>query len=153
MLCSSGFCLNANIYYLRVSNKLTHLMDELEKQGRNDVLRSLASIILFSIYVSVTYHVALGQIDKTKLVVHIVRFSFTLLILYLIFQGYSWARNLFTVLAALGIIMLILPLFNDLPIINKIPLLSGLVVYSLAIYRLNFSATVKAYFSYKNENR
>ncbi|GAA4213293.1 hypothetical protein GCM10022289_45270 [Pedobacter jeongneungensis] len=128
-------------------------MDEMEKQGRNDILRSLASILLFSLYVSVTYHVSLGHVDQDKLVVHIIRFLLTVLIFYLIFQGYSWARNLFSVLTAIGLVILIPPVFEDAPIVNKIPLFVGLVVYSLALYRLNFSANAKAYFAYVKENR
>lgn len=128
-------------------------MNELEKQGRNDILRSMASILLFSIYVSVFYHITLGHVDKEKLVVHIIRFLLAILILYLIYQGYSWAKNLFSVLTAIGIVILIPPVFEDAPIINKIPLFSGLVVYLLALYRLNFSANAKAYFAYAKENR
>ncbi len=128
-------------------------MNELEKQGRNDILRSLASNILFSIYVSVSYHISLGYVDGSKLVVHIVRFLLTLIILYLVFQGYSWARNLFSVLIAIGIVMLVPPVFNDVPLVNKIPLFTGLLIYSLTLYRLNFSPNSKAYFAYTKAHR
>ncbi|MGN8059805.1 hypothetical protein ACTJKN_26240 [Pedobacter sp. 22163] len=128
-------------------------MDEFEKKGRNDILRSLASMLLFSIYVLVTYHVALGYIDKSKLVVQVIRLVLTGLMLYLVFKGYSWARNLFTVLTALSMLILIPAIFNDSAIENKIPLFTGLIIYSLALYRVNFLASAKAYFEYIKANR
>ncbi|MDQ0967939.1 hypothetical protein QFZ20_003342 [Flavobacterium sp. W4I14] len=128
-------------------------MDEFEKKGRNDILRSLASMLLFSIYVLVTYHVALGYIDKSKLVVQVIRLVLTGLMLYLVFKGYSWARNLFSVLTALSMLILIPAIFNDSAIENKIPLFTGLIIYSLALYRVNFLASAKAYFEYIKANR
>ena len=128
-------------------------MNEFEKKGRNDILRSLASMLLFSIYVLVTYHVALGYIDKSKLVVQVIRLVLTGLMLYLVFKGYSWARNLFSVLTALSMLILIPAIFNDSAIENKIPLFTGLIIYSLALYRVNFLASAKAYFEYIKANR
>ncbi|CAH0319314.1 hypothetical protein SRABI27_05187 [Pedobacter sp. Bi27] len=132
---------------------LTHLMNEFEKKGRNDILRSLASMFLFSIYVLVTYHVALGYIDKSKLIVQIIRLVLTVLMLYLVFKGHSWARNLFSALTVLSMLILIPAIFSDNAIENKIPLFTGLIIYSLALYRVNFLASAKAYFEYIKANR
>jgi hypothetical protein len=115
-------------------------------QGKNYTIRIFASVLLFSIHVSVSYHIAVGVVDPKKLIQQLIRFGLTILLMYFIFKGKTWAKNTLTVLLALGIIMASLPRLSSVDPLYKLPLVVAIVIYSAAIYQLNFSKNFKEYF-------
>lgn len=126
-------------------------MNDIEIQGRNNIIRSFASVLLLSIYITVTYHLTLGHVETGKLIQQIIRFILTVLVMFLILKGYKWAKYLLSILFVIGIFMAIPSLSASVPFVNKIPVISLVIIYSLTVYRLIFSLNCIAYFKHMAE--
>lgn len=123
-------------------------MTELAKKGKMDTIRIFASVLLISIYTIVTYNIVVDQVESKKLIQQIIRFCFTLLLMYFVFKGKKWAVIVFTILFSIGALLAAFAIFQNAPFPNKIPLIVMLLIYSLAVYHLNFSKGFKEYFNY-----
>lgn len=122
-------------------------MNHLQTIGRNNTIRVFASMLLISIYTIVTYQLTVEFADTKKLIQQIVRFGLTLLIMYFVFQGKNWAKVTLTILCGLAVFLGVLSLFA-LTWPAHIPIVVMIIIYSLAVYHLNVSASFKAYFDY-----
>ena len=69
-------------------------MNELAKIGKKRTILISISILLVSIHTIYFYHSIRPEIDTTKLAQQIIRFSLTVGLLYLIYIGKYWAKNL-----------------------------------------------------------
>jgi hypothetical protein len=123
-------------------------MNELATKGRNQTIIIFASVLLVSIYTIVSYHLAFPSVEAGKSFQQIVRFVLTVLIMIFIFKGKEWARTLFTVLFSVAVMIAVVSLFSSLPLAGKIPMLVMSIVYSIAVYHLNFSDSFREYFDY-----
>ncbi len=70
--------------------------------------------------------------------------------MYLVFKGKAWAKNVLIILFSLAAIMAIISLFSGISLPNKSPLIVMSMIYSLAVYHLNFSKSFKEFFAYLN---
>ncbi|WP_116790136.1 hypothetical protein [Flavobacterium psychrotrophum] len=125
-------------------------MNHLQITGRNITIRIFAGILLISIFTIVTYQLPLEFLDTKKLIQQIVRFGFTILIMYFVFQGKNWARVMLTILCTLAIFLGIISLFV-LTWPAHIAILLMILIYGMAVYHLNASVSFKAYFKYLQE--
>ena len=126
-------------------------MNELAREGRNKTIKVFASVLLISIYVIVTYHLVREFVETKKLIQQIFRFGFTVLLMYFVFKGKNWAKNIFSVLFSIAILGSLVTLFTSIPFVSKIPFITMILIYSLAVYHLNFSESFKEYFNYLKE--
>jgi hypothetical protein len=90
-------------------------------KGRNLTIRIFASVLLISIYVIVTYQILVDTADAKKLIQQIIRFSLTVLLMYFVFKGKSWAVKVLTVLFSFGVLYAAISLFSAAPLISKTP--------------------------------
>ena len=123
-------------------------MNDLAKQGKITTTRVFASVLLISIYTIASYNLIMENVETKKLVQQIIRFCFTLLLMYFVFKGKKWAVVVFTVLFSIGIITALLALLLKIPFTGKIPFLVMVLIYAVAVYHLNFSKSFKEYFKY-----
>jgi len=128
-------------------------MNELETKGKIQTLRVFASVLLSSLFILVTYQIALGEIDEKKLIQQLIRFGLTVLLMVFIFKGKEWAKNIFTFLFVLGILNGLWFLFKIYTLEGKIPIIFLIIIYSIAIHHLNFSESFKAYFKHLKKNQ
>lgn len=125
-------------------------MNELARQGRSQTIAISISIILISMFVIAFYHIPQDSVDPKKFFQQIVRFVLTLALLYFLFQGKNWARITLLVLFLLAILSGLILLFIPFPVAAKIPILVMIIIYGLGTYKLYFSKSFKAYFTYLN---
>lgn len=123
-------------------------MNEFAIRGRNWTIRIFASVILISIYTIVTYNINISPIDTKKLIQQIIRFSLTVTLMYFVLKGKKWSIIVFTVLFSIAIFMAFLTLFSSVAFAAKIPLIVMIIIYSIAVYHLNFSKNFKEYLDY-----
>ena len=123
-------------------------MTELARRGKMFTIRVFASILLISIYVIVSYNIVIDNVETKKIIQQIIRFALTITLMYFVFRGKKLAVQIFTVLFSVAIIQGLFTLFGATPFIGKIPILIMTIIYSLAIYHLNFSKSFKEYFDY-----
>lgn len=123
-------------------------MTELAHKGKIMTIRVFASMLLISIYTIVTYNIVVPNVETTKLIQQIVRFSFTVLIMYFVFQGKNWAKNLMSILCGLAIIGGLIAIVSPINFVQKIPLIVMILIYSFALYHFNYSPSFKEYFNY-----
>ncbi|MEQ3661962.1 MAG: hypothetical protein ABNG98_07120 [Flavobacterium sp.] len=127
-------------------------MNELAKIGKKRTILISISILLVSIHTIYFYHSIRPEIDTTKLAQQIIRFSLTVGLLYLIYIGKYWAKNLAIILFVLATTVAIYSIFNSIaPLIMKIPLIVMTIVYSFAIYHFQFSKSFKEFINFKEE--
>ncbi|WP_305952694.1 hypothetical protein [Emticicia oligotrophica] len=123
-------------------------MNELAHKGKIMTIRVFASMLLISIYTIVTYNIVVPNVETKKLIQQIVRFSFTVLIMYFVFQGKTWAKNLMSFLCGLAIVGGLISIFTPITFVQKIPLIVMTLIYSFALYHFNFSQSFKEYFNH-----
>lgn len=123
-------------------------MNELARKGKFNTYRIFASVLLVSIYTIVMYNLVKNNVESEKLVQQIIRFCLTILIMVFILKGYRWAVVLFTILFSIATLMGLISLFGEMTFLAKVPILTMTIVYTLAIYHLNFSKSFKEYFNY-----
>ena len=125
-------------------------MNELARHGRGQTIAISISIILISMFVIAFYHIPQDSVDPKKFFQQIVRFVLTLALLYFLFKGKNWARITLLVLFLLAILSGLILLFIPFPVAAKIPILVMIIIYGLGTYKLYFSKSFKAYFTYLN---
>lgn len=123
-------------------------MNELAHKGKIMTIRVFASMLLISIYTIVTYNILVPNVETKKIIQQIVRFALTVLIMYFIFKGMNWAKNIMSVLCAVAILGGLFAIFTPLSLIQKLPLLVLVLIYSFAFYHFNFSKSFKEYFNH-----
>jgi presenilin-like A22 family membrane protease len=127
-------------------------MNLLIKTGRKSTILISISIVLISLQTIYFYHNTLETIIVKKLIQQLTRLVLTIGLLILVYKGKEWAKNLAVVLFSIGSVFSIIALFmEDVNLINKIPLIVIVFIYSLAIYHFGFSKSFKAFFKYQNE--
>ena len=125
-------------------------MNELAKKGKYRTLLVFLSILLVSIHTIYFYHSVRPEIETKKLIQQIIRFCLTIGILYFIYIGKNWAKNLSIILFILATIGAIYGLLNfETPLIIKSPFIVMIMVYSIAIYHLQFSKSFKEFIKFQ----
>jgi hypothetical protein len=126
-------------------------MNELARRGKIATIRIFASVLLISIYTIVTYNLVVDNVETKKIVQQVIRFCFTLLLMYFVLRGQKWAVVIFTILFSIAAVAALFPLFNHESLSRKIPLIVMFLIYTIAVYHLNFSKSFKEYFNYLSE--
>lgn len=125
-------------------------MNELAKKGKYRTLLVFLSILLVSIHTIYFYHSVRPEIETKKLVQQIIRFCLTVGLLYLIYIGKIWAKNFAIILFILAIIVAIYGIFNfETSLTIKSPFIVMIIVYSFAIYHLQFSKSFKEFITFQ----
>lgn len=125
-------------------------MNELAKKGKYRTLLVFLSILLVSIHTIYFYHSVRPEIETKKLIQQIIRFCLTIGVLYFIYIGKNWAKNLSIILFILATIGAIYGLLNfETPLIIKSPFIVMILVYSIAIYHLQFSKSFKEFIKFQ----
>ncbi|MBI1182815.1 hypothetical protein GC194_00995 [bacterium] len=128
-------------------------MDELAMLGKKRTILISISILLISIHTIYFYHATRPEIETKKLAQQIIRFLLTIVLLMLVYKGKNWARILSLVLFSIATIAAVIGLVTlNTSIINKIPLMVMIFVYSMSIYHFGFSKSFKEFFQYQNSN-
>lgn len=126
-------------------------MNELTKIGKKRTILISISILLVSIHSIYFYHSVRPEIESKKLIPQIIRFSLTIGLLIMVYKGKNWARIVSIILFSLAIIGgLIGFVALDAPLINKVPLLVMIFVYSIAIYHFGFGESFKEFYKFQN---
>lgn len=126
-------------------------MNELIQQGRKRTILISISIILVSIHTIYFYHIVRPELDTKKLIQQLVRFVLTLGLLYAVYKGKKWAKNLSIVLFSIAILGALISVVTiNTPIMSKLPLLVMVFVYSMAAYHFGVSKSYKAFFNFQN---
>jgi hypothetical protein len=126
-------------------------MNELAKIGKKRTILISISVLLISIYTIYFYHSIRPEIESKKLIQQLVRFSLTIGLLIMIYKGKNWAKIVSIILFSLALLGILFALgTQEIPFINKVPLLVMVFVYSIAIYHFGFSRSFKEFF--KNQN-
>jgi glucan phosphoethanolaminetransferase (alkaline phosphatase superfamily) len=128
-------------------------MNELAKIGKKRTILISISILLVSIHTIYFYHSIRPEIETKKLIQQVIRFCLTVGLLYLIYIGKYWAKNLAIILFVLATIVAIYSIVNSIvPLIMKTPLIVMSIAYSFAIYHFQFSKSFKEFINFKEEN-
>jgi hypothetical protein len=126
-------------------------MNELAKTGKLRTILIFISILMISIYSIYFYNSVRPEIETDKLTQQIIRFCLTLGLLYLIYIGKNWAKNLGIVLFVFGIIGALYAIFYlNIPLIIKTPFIVMAIIYSFAIYHFQFSKSFKEFIRFQN---
>ncbi len=121
-------------------------MNEVAKTGKRRTLLISVSILLVSIHTIYFYHAVRLDIDAKKLIQQIVRFLLTGGLLVLVYKGKTWAKNVSLVLFSLATISSLIGLFTlETNLVNKVPLMVMVFVYTLSTYHFGFSKSFKAF--------
>lgn len=125
-------------------------MTQLEKLGKKRTILISISVLLVSLHTIYYYQSILPEIDVRKLVQQMIRFAFTVLLLYHVYKGKNWAKIVMIILFSLGSLIGIVSLFLlEQDIVLKIPLLVMIIVYSLSVYHFS-SKSYKVFAKYQN---
>ncbi len=127
-------------------------MDGLIKTGKRRTILVSISILLISIITIFFYHSVRAEIDPKKLVQQIIRFSLTVGLLVMVYKGKKWARTISLILFSLAILGVLIALRIEVPFVNKIPLITLILIYSISIYHFGFSKSFKAFFEFENRD-
>lgn len=127
-------------------------MNELEKSGKIKTILLAISILLISIHTIYFYHSIRPEFETKKFIQQIIRFSLTFALLYYVYIGKKWAKNISIILFSIGLLGAIYAFSSneELPLILKTSFIVMTLVYSIAIYHFAFSKSFKAFFEYQN---
>ena len=129
-------------------------MNELIKLGKKRTILISISILLVSIHTIYFYHSIRPEIESKKLIQQIVRFSFTFGLLIMVYKGKNWAKIVSIVLFSLALLVALFGLLTlEILLINKVPLLVMIFVYSMVIYHFGFAHSFKEFFKYQNSKK
>ena len=129
-------------------------MNELIQLGKRRTILISISILLISIHTIYFYHAVRPEIETKKLIQQIVRFFLTVGLLYLIYIGKNWAKNIAIVLFTLSAIIALYSIFTiNTSILNKTPFIVMLTVYSFAVYHFTFSKSFMAFRNYQKNKK
>ena len=127
-------------------------MNILEAIGKKRTIQISISILLVSIHTIYFYHSVKEDFDTTKFATQMIRFALTGLLLFFLYKGHKWAKIVSIILFSLGAIGAIVGFFLvETNIINKIPFLVMIFVYSMAIYHFAFAESFKAFYKFQNQ--
>ena len=128
-------------------------MNILETIGKKRTIQISISILLVSIHTIYFYHSVKEDFDTTKFATQMIRFALTGLLLFFLYKGHKWAKIVSIILFSLAAIGAIVGFFLvETDIINKIPFLVIIFVYSMAIYHFAFAESFKAFYEYQNQS-
>lgn len=128
-------------------------MNILETIGKKRTIQISISILLVSIHTIYFYHSVKEDFDTTKFATQMIRFALTCLLLYFLYKGHKWAKNISIILFSLAAIGAVIGFFLvETDILNKIPFLVMIFVYSMAIYHFAFAESFKAFYEYQNQS-
>jgi len=129
-------------------------MNEQIRTGRNRTILLSISILMVSIFTIYFYHSVRPEIETKKLVQQIIRFLLTVGLLIAIYQGVKWAKTVAIVLFSLAIAGALFGVISvESALVNKVPLLVMIFVYSMAVYHFGFSKSYQAFFNEQNGKR
>jgi hypothetical protein len=127
-------------------------MNEIIKIGKKRTVLVSISILLVSIHTIYFYHAVRPEIEEKKLIQQIIRFLLTSGLLYLIYIGKNWAKKIVIALFTFSIVFACYSLFTiKTSNINKLPLVTMVLVYSFAIYHFLFSKSFEEFQEYQNK--
>ena len=127
-------------------------MNILETIGKKRTIQISISILLVSIHTIYFYHSVKEDFDTTKFATQMIRFALTGLLLFFLYKGHKWAKIVSIILFSLAAIGAIVGFFLvETNIINKIPFLVMIFVYSMAIYHFAFAESFKAFYKFQNQ--
>ena len=127
-------------------------MTKLEKLGKIRTLLISASIILISLHTIITYQLAHEGPVVKKLIQQIIRFGLTITLLYFLYKGNKWVRNIGLVLFALAFLGAIAGIFTtNSDLISKTPLIVMALIYGLAVYFFGFSTEYAVFREYQRD--
>ncbi|WNJ18245.1 hypothetical protein [Pontibacter sp. G13] len=127
-------------------------MTELIKTGKKRTILISISILLVSLHTIYFYHAVRPDIEIKKLIQQGIRFLLTIGLLVLVYKGKNWAKIVSIVLFSFALLGALVGLFTvgNVSVINKLPLIVMIIVYSMAIYHFGVSESFKAFFENKN---
>ena len=126
-------------------------MNELTKIGKKRTILLSISILLVSIHTIYFYHSVRPEIELKKLIQQLIRFSLTIGLLIMVYEGKNWAKIVSLILFSLALLGALIGLGTlDTPFMNKIPLIVTIFVYSMAIYHFGFAKSFKEFFKFQN---
>ncbi|MCY1235122.1 hypothetical protein D3C87_204990 [compost metagenome] len=129
-------------------------MNYLEKIGRKQTILISISILLVSLHAIYFYNSVFRETNTQKLLQQIIRFLFTVGLLILVYKGKKWARIVLVILFSIALLGAFFGLFfTQQTMINKIPLIVMIFVYSVSIFHFGLSKSFKAFFLYQNRKK
>jgi len=128
------------------------MMNNLERAGKKNTILISISILLVSLHTIYFYNSVISEVETKKLIQQIIRFLLTIGLLIFVYKGKKWARIVFLVLFSIGILGAIFALISiEQSIVNKIPLMVMVIVYSVSLYHFGISKSFKAFYLFQNE--
>lgn len=126
-------------------------MDELIRIGKKRTILISISILLVSFHAIYLNQSSLPDFDSKKLLQQSIRFLLTVGLLFMVYKGKEWARNLLLILFSLALIVALFSIFTlNTPIQNKVPFMVMSFIYAAAVYHFGFSMSFKAFFNSQN---
>ncbi|WP_432671485.1 hypothetical protein [Flavobacterium sp. SM2513] len=126
-------------------------MNELTKIGKKRTILISISILLVSIHTIYFYHSVRPDVESKKLIQQIMRFLLTIGLLIMVYNGKNWAKIVSIVLFSLALLGALVALGTlETPLINKVPLIVMILIYTMAIYHFGFAHSFKEFFIYQN---
>nr|WP_294932777.1 hypothetical protein [uncultured Flavobacterium sp.] len=126
-------------------------MNQLEKIGKIKTILISISILLVSLHSIYFYNSIIPEIGSKKIIQQSIRFLLTIGLLIMVYKGKNWARIISIILFSLGVLGAIVGLTTiTSAVVNKIPFIVMILVYSSALYHFWFSKSFKAFFDYQN---
>ncbi len=120
--------------------------------GKKRAIICAISILLVSVYTIYAYHANKTEIDMPKLIQQIIRFVFTIILLYFLYKGKHWAKVVMLILFSLGTAIAIYYFLTiEAPFLVTLPLLVMIFVYSVSIYHFGFSKSFQAFSEFQNK--
>lgn len=126
-------------------------MNHLEKTGKIRTILISISVLLVSLHSIYFYNSIIPEIESKKIIQQSIRFLLTIGLLIIVYKGKNWARIVSIILFSLGVLGAIVGLTTiTSAVVNKIPFIVMILVYSSAVYHFWFSKSFKAFFDYQN---
>lgn len=87
-------------------------MDELIRIGKKRTILISISILLVSIHTIYLNQSSLPDFDSKRLLQQLIRFLLTIGLLFMVYKGKEWARNLSMILFSLALIVALFSIFT-----------------------------------------
>ena len=129
-------------------------MNELIYTGKKRTILISISILLVSIHTIYFYHAVRPEIEVSKLIKQGIRFLLTIGLLIATYKGMKFARILSIIFFSVGAVGAVIGFSTlDVPLVNKIPFIVMMCVYSIAVYHFGLSKSYKAFYDFQNDGR
>ena len=150
--------LNNRLHNTVSINIINHIrkieMNHLEKTGRIRTILISISILMVSLHSIYFYNSIIPEIESKKIIQQSIRFLLTIGLLIMVYKGKNWARIVSIILYWLGVLGGIVGLTTIASgVVNKIPFIVMILVYSSALYHFWFSKSFKAFFDDQKNNK